>query len=113
MRILDQEIRIKENLLYSLQRYPVWWMILITTMFFDFLSTTVFVAEYGTRAEANITTRLMMENINPYLGNLMGKLLQLISVVCLVGLTRRVGNFFLLFVILLNCWAVVMNSILV
>jgi hypothetical protein len=113
MRILDQEINFKQNLLYSLRRYPLWWLILLITMCFDFLSTVVFVAEYGTRAEANLTTRLMMENFNPYLGNLAGKLLQLMSVLCLVGLTRRVGNFFMLFVILLNCWAIVMNSILV
>ena len=111
MRILDQEINIKENLLYSLNRYPVWWIILIITMFFDYLSTTVFVAQYGTEAEANISTRFMMETINPYLGNLIGKLLQLLSVICLVSVSRRVGNFFLLFVILLNCWAIVMNSI--
>jgi hypothetical protein len=55
----------------------------------------------------------MMETINPYFGNFIGKLLQLIAVVCLVSVSRRLGNFFLLFVILLNCWAIVMNSILV
>lgn len=113
MRILDQEIRIKNNLLYSLNRYTVWWLILIVTMFFDYLSTTVFVAQYGTEAEANIATRFMMEIINPYVGNFIGKLLQLVSVICLVCLSRRVGNFFLLFVILINCWAVVMNSIVI
>ena len=113
MRILDQEIKLKENLLFSLNRYPVWWIILVITMFFDYLSTTVFIAQYGTEAEANLTTRFMMETINPYSGNLIGKLLQLIAVVCLVSVSRRAGNFFLLFVILLNCWAIVMNSILV
>ncbi len=111
MRILDQDINLKENLHYSLRRYPVWWIILIITMVFDFLSTSVFVAKYGTEAEANITTRFMMETINPYFGNVLGKLLQLISVVCLVSVSRRVGNFFLLFVILINCWAIVVNSI--
>ena len=113
MRILDQNIKIKENLLYSFKRYPAWWIILIITMCFDYLSTTVFVAKYGTQAEANFTTRLMMEHINPYFGNLIGKLLQLVSVVCLVSVSKRVGNFFLLFVILLNCWAVVMNSMVI
>lgn len=110
MKILDQDINLKKNLVYSLKRYPVWWIILIVTMFFDYLTTTVFVAKYGTEAEANITTRFMMESINPYLGNLFGKLLQLLAVACMVSLTRRVGNFFLLFVILLNCWAIVMSS---
>ena len=80
-------------------------------MFFDYLSTTVFVSKYGTQAEANFTTRFMMENVNPHIGNLIGKVFQLLSVMCLVGLSKRVGNFFLLFIILLNCWAIVMNSI--
>jgi len=56
---------------------------------------------------------LVTKHFTTYPGNLMGKLLHLISMACLVGLTRRVGNFFMLFEILLNCWAIVMNSILV
>ena len=43
MRLLDQEIKLRENLVYSLNRYPLWWIILIITIFFDFLSTSVFV----------------------------------------------------------------------
>ena len=111
MKILDQKIKIKQNLLYSLRRYPVWWVILIITMVFDYLATTVFVDRFGTGAEANIITRMLMESITPSIGNFLGKVLQLISVVCLVGLSRKVGNFFMLFVILLNCWAIVINSI--
>ena len=111
MKILDKEIQFRENLSFSVNRYTVWWIILIITMFFDYLSTTVFVSKYGTQAEANFTTRFMMENIHPHIGNLIGKVFQLISVICLVGLSKRVGNFFLLFIILLNCWAIVMNSI--
>ena len=111
MRLLDQEIKLRENLGCSLNRYPLWWIILIITIFFDFLSTSVFVAQYGPQAEANFTTRLMMENINPRIGNFIGKALQLVAVICLVSLSRRVGNFFMLFVIVLNCWAIVMNSI--
>jgi hypothetical protein len=45
------------------------------------------------------------------LGNLAGKGLQLLAVIGFVGLHRRLGNIFLLFVILLNCWAVVINSL--
>ena len=113
MRILDQDINLKDNLHFSFKRYPVWWVILIVTMVFDYISTSVFVAKYGTQAEANLITRLLMETINPYLGNLLGKLLQLVSVVCLVSVSRRMGNFFLLFVILINCWAIVVNSIFI
>lgn len=111
MKILDEEINFRENLIFSLNRYAIWWIILIVTMSFDYVSTTVFVLKYGAQAEANFTTRLMMEYVHPHIGNLAGKMLQLLSVLCLAALSKRIGNFFLLFVILLNCWAVVMNSI--
>jgi len=111
LKILDEHIPFKENLLFSIKHYPTWWIILFITMFFDYLSTTVFVAKFGVESEANLTTRILMLNLSPYLGNFLGKLLQFISVVCVVGLSRKVGNFFLLFIILLNCWAIVVNSI--
>lgn len=111
MRLLGEDITFRENLVFSINRYSVWWIILIITMSFDYLSTTVFVEKYGTEAEANLTTRFMMDYFNPYFGNLLGKVLQLLSVICMVGLNRRFGNFFLLFVILINCWAIVVNSI--
>lgn len=79
-------------------------------MAFDFLSTAGFVWRYGTGAEANMVTRLMMEQFSPNLGNFVGKALQLLSVICFVGLSRKVGNFFILFIILINCWAIVINS---
>lgn len=111
MKILDEDIKIRENIVFSIDRYPVWWIILIITMIFDYFSTTVFVSKYGAEAEANLSTRFMMEHFSPYIGNLLGKVFQLLSVICVVGLNRRVGNFFLLFIILVNCWAIVMNSI--
>lgn len=111
MKILDEHIPFRENLLFSIKRYPTWWIILFITMIFDYLSTTVFVSKFGVESEANFTTRLMMANLSPYLGNFLGKLLQFISVICIVGLSKKVGNFFLLFIILLNCWAIVVNSI--
>lgn len=51
-----------------------------------------------------------MENLDVTFGLFMGKILQFIAVVMFVGLNRRLGNLFLLIVILLNCWAVVINS---
>lgn len=111
MKLLDEQIKFRENLIFSLRRYPAWWIILLITMVFDYFSTTVFVSRYGIESEGNFVTRNMMDYLNPFLGNLSGKLLQLVSVICFVGLSRKVGNFFLLFIILINCWAVVMNSI--
>jgi len=111
MKILDEETLPWENLAFSLKRYWYWWIILIVTMIFDYLSTTVFVSRYGIHSEGNLTTKFIMENLGPNLGNFIGKLLQLLSVVCLVCLSRRLGNFFLLFVVLINCWAIVVNSL--
>jgi len=111
MKLLDEDILIKENLLFSLNRYTIWWLILVVTMVYDYLTTTVFVSKYGTVAEANIVTRMMMEHFGSHIGNFLGKIFQLVSVAFFVCIHRRFGNFFLLFVILINCWAIVMNSL--
>ena len=111
MRILGERLHIRDNLRFSFKRYTIWWIILLVTMVFDYLSTTVFVARYGTAYEANLVTRLMMDLFSPNHGNVLGKALQLLAVVCFVGISRKIGNFFIVFVILINCWAVVMNSI--
>lgn len=111
MNILDETVTPGENFSYSLKRYWIWWLILIVTIIYDYLSTTVFVAEYGVNAEANLGTRFFMINFSPHIGNLTGKLLQFLSVICFVSLNKRVGNFFLLFIILINGWAIMVNSI--
>ena len=110
MNLFGEKIAFRENLQFSLQRYFVWWLILIVTMIFDIFTTFVFVSKYGIGAEANMTTKLLMLCFGSYFGNIIGKILQLISVVCFTGLHRRLGNIFLLFIILLNCWAIVINS---
>jgi hypothetical protein len=110
MKVLGEEIHFKENLQFSLKKYLTWWIILLITMVFDVLTTNYFLLKYGIKAEANLVTRLLMLNFGALFGNVFGKLLQLLSVVFFVGLNRRLGNLFLLFVILLNCWAVVINS---
>jgi hypothetical protein len=110
VKLLDERLHFRKNLLFSFRRYTIWWIILLITMAFDFLTTAGFVGHHGVEAEANMVTRLMMDQFSPNFGNFLGKALQLLSVVCFVGLSRKVGNFFILFIILLNCWAVVINS---
>jgi hypothetical protein len=111
MKILGENVPIRVNLVFSLRRYWYWWLILLVTIVLDYFSTTAFVSNYGVKAEANLVTRLMMENWGPNIGNLAGKVLQLLSVACVICLSRRIGNFFLLFVIIINCWAIIVNSI--
>ena len=109
MKVLGEEITFKDNLWFSLNRYPVWWLILLVTIIFDYFSTIFFVDQSGVSAEANLVIGWLMENLGVFTGLVIGKLLQLVSVVGFVCLNRRLGNLFLLMVILLNCWAVVIN----
>ena len=111
MKILDEKVAIKENLAFSLKRYWYLWLILLVTILFDYLSTAEFVSKYGIKAEANLITRFMMHALGHDTGNMMGKLLQILSVICMACLSRRIGNFFLLFVIIINSWATIVNSI--
>jgi len=111
MIILGSDIDFKENLLFSLKRYSVWWAILIVTIVFDYLTTLYFVSKLSSDAEANNVVAWLIDNLGLYFGVLIGKLLQLVAVILIVSLNKKVGNFFLLFIIILNCWAVVMNTI--
>lgn len=111
MKILDSEINLKENLDFSLHRYRIWWVILLITIIFDYLTTLNFVSKLGVEAEANQVVGWLIKNLGLLSGLFIGKLLQLASVIIFVCLHQRLGNLFLLFTILLNCWAVVMNSL--
>ena len=111
MKILGADINLKENLFFSFKRYSVWWAILIVTIIFDYLTTLYFVSKLGPNAEANKVIAWLINNLGLYFSVLIVKLLQFVSVVLIVSLSKRVGNLFLLIVILLNCWAVVMNTI--
>ena len=111
MIILGSNINFKENLLFSLKRYNIWWAILIVTIVFDYLTTLYFVSKLSPDAEGNNVVAWLIDNLGLYFGVLFGKLLQLIAVILIVSLSKKVGNLFLLFIILLNCWAVVMNTI--
>ena len=110
MWLLGKKIDFIGNIKFSLNRYTLWWIILLVTIVFDIFTTYAFVSKYGIRAEGNLMTKTWMSFIGPHWGNVLGKILQLVSVLFFVGLHKRLGNIFLLFVILLNCWAIVINS---
>ena len=110
MKILGSEVNLKENLLYSLNRYRVLWLILLVTMIFDYVTTVFFVSRLGVRAEANILMDWLIRNIGLSVGVLIGKTLQLLPVVFFVCLNKRFGNLFLLAIILINIWAVFINT---
>lgn len=111
MEILGSDIKIRENLLFSLNRYTTWWIIILVTMIFDYLTTLYFIGILGPYAEANQFIGWLMVNVGLFIGLFIGKLVQLFSVVFFVCLSQRLGNIFLLVIILMNCWAVVINTI--
>lgn len=111
MKLLGSKVEPVRNLKHSVQRYRVWWVILLVSIVFDYLTTLNFVSKVGVRAEANLVIAWLIDNLGLYAGLATGKLLQLLAVVVFVCLQLRLGNLFLLVVILLNCWAVVMNSV--
>lgn len=111
MQILDQEIPLKENLRFSLKRYTVWWVILLITMIFDFFTTLYFVEKYGLVTEGNSVVSWLIRNFGLAAGVFVGKLFQLFSVTVFVSLHQKLGNIFLLIIVLFNFWAVVVNVI--
>lgn len=110
MKVLGEEVDFKGNLMFSLEHYPLWWVILLITITFDYLTTVLFVEQSGVGAEANLVIAWLMANIGVMIGLLIGKLLQLFSAIAFVSLNRRLGNIMLLVIILLNCWAVAINT---
>lgn len=110
MRILGKKVDFLENIKFSAKTYSIWWALLIVTILLDILTTNAFISKYGMRAEGNLITRFLMLDLDPFYGNVIGKILQLFSVLFFVGLNKRLGNIFLLFVNLLNSWAIVINS---
>lgn len=109
MKILGSEVDPYYNLCQSLKNYRVRWFVLLVTMVFDYVSTLYFVSILGVDREANAVIAWLMACAGVYFGLFVGKLLQLITVFVFVALSYRVGNIFLLVVILMNCWAVVIN----
>ena len=110
MKLLGQSIPLRENLLFSFRRYTVWWIILLVSMFFDALTTVAFVRELGPEREMNPVVRWLLQSVGIVPGLVIGKLLQLGAVAAFVSLDRRWGNVLMLIVVVLNCWAVVVNA---
>ena len=110
MKILGSEVNPKENLLYSLNRYYVLWLIFLVTIIFDYVTTVYFISRLGTRAEANYVMDWLIGHFGLMTGLLIGKSLQLLPVVFFVSLNKRFGNLFLLAVILINIWAIFINT---
>jgi len=59
MKNLGEEVRLKENLCFSLKRYSIWWFALLITMIFDYFSTLYFIQKYGDIGKPKISKSLL------------------------------------------------------
>ena len=80
-------------------------------MVFDFLTTIYFVDKYGLEAEGNFLVSWLIRHAGLAGGVLLAKILQLLPVTIFASLHQKLGNIFLLIVVLFNFWAVVVNVI--
>jgi len=109
MRILDEEVNLKENFGFSLMRYRVRWLVLLITAVFDYFSTLCFVQKYGVASEGNVLVSWLIRNLGLVTGVLFAKILQISVVAVFASLHKRLGNLFLFIIILFNFWAIVVN----
>jgi len=110
MKILGREVELEHNLRFSLRHHRLGWLVLLVTIFLDYKTTLMFIAELGIGAEGNWLISWLMVSLGVVTGLIIGKSLQFIAVVIFVSMDRRIGNLLLLLVIALNCWAVVINT---
>ena len=110
MRILGEEIRLKENLGFSLKRYSIWWFALLITIIFDYFSTLYFVQKYGVKVEGNLLVKGLITHHGVLFGVLVAKILQVSAVAVFASLHQKLGNVFLFIVIFFNLWAVFVNT---
>lgn len=109
MLILGKNIPLKDNLNASLRLYWYLWLILVITVFLDFVTTVLFMWNDGIHTEMNFIVRWLASTIGILPGVLLGKLLQIISAIGFSSLSLSFAGVTLLLIILLNLMAVVIN----
>ena len=57
MLILGEPVSLKDNLLKSFREHQLLWAILFVTIIFDFVTTILFMSQYGIRVEKNMVVR--------------------------------------------------------
>jgi hypothetical protein len=113
MRILDQHISLKENLLISLRRHWLLWAVLLVTAMIDFATTLGFMYEYGIRVEKNLVVRFLALHLGIIPGVLVGKSLQIFAAAILTALSPKYARAILLLIVGVNVLAFLANFFLV
>jgi hypothetical protein len=109
VRILDEEIPLKENLKASFCLYWYLWLILLATAFFDFVITVLFMWEDGVQFERNFVVRWLASAIGILPGVFVGKILQILAAIGFSALSLTFARATLVLILLLNLVAVIIN----
>lgn len=109
MRILDEEIPLRENLKASFRRHRFLWAILLVTVFFDFVTTLIFMHRDGIQFEKNLVIQWLAFTIGIIPGVLLGKSLQILAAVIFSALSQTLARATLLLIVLLNFMAIMVN----
>lgn len=109
MQILDEEIPLKENLKTSLRKYWYLWLALLASVFFDFVTTLLFMQNDGIQFEKNLVVRWLASTLGIIPGVFIGKSLQIIAAIIFSALSLTLARATLLLILLLNLVAVIVN----
>ena len=112
MTILDRQVSLTQNLFYALQRYRVFWLILLLTATLDYVTTLQFMINGSISMEANLVVRYLAYEFGIFSGVMVGKSLQIVSAMAFCALSRELSRAILLLIILLNCLAIFINTAL-
>ena len=109
VRILDEEIQLKENLKVSFRLYWYLWLILLVTAYFDLVATVLFMDQDGIQLERNFIARWLASSMGILPGVFLGKFLQLLAAMGFSALSLRLARATLLLMLFLNLVAVIIN----
>ncbi len=109
MKILDQEILLKKNVLDSFKIYKVFWLLLLLSELFDAISTIAFMHDVGIDYEANEVILWLSKQLGVVSGVFFGKFLQFIAAMSFSALSLKYSRAILLLFITLNVLATLHN----
>ncbi len=112
MKILGEDIPLKNNLVRSLRTHRLMWLILAVTAFFDFASTVFFMTGIGINVERNTLVRGLATTLGIVPGVALAKLLQLGAAAGFAALSFRYARAILMLLVLINTLAVFANLFL-
>lgn len=109
MKILDSEIDLAANKSLLFRQHRVLFVLLVVTAIMDAFSTRFFMQRIGLHVESNIVVRLLSFSYGTLAGPYLGKFYQVCAVWIISVCTPRLTRFVCVMVILMNCYAFVVN----